>query len=155
MDSASAGDRLLTHEVRLLQGGNDTRLGRRRDDSHRVALSFDPLELLCDTRALLALGRELLRHLVKLTSHELILLLLAHREVVLLLQSDEHVAEVVPDEVFEKGVDIVGDINVVLLHHLIGEIGTCFEGETLGLAEGVVTVEEDVFNLTYIRISVG
>ena len=63
--------------------------------------------------ALLALGRELL---IELTSHELVLLFLAHLE-------------------------------VVLLHHLVGEIGTCFECKTLGLAEGVVTVEEDVFDL--------
>jgi hypothetical protein len=35
----------------------------------------------------------------------------------------------------------------VLLEHLVGEIGTCLEGETLRLAEGVVTVEEDVLDL--------
>ena len=35
----------------------------------------------------------------------------------------------------------------MLLEHLVGEVGTCLEGKTLGLAEGVVTVEEDVLDL--------
>jgi hypothetical protein len=72
---------------------------------------------------------------------------------VLLLEPDEHVAEVVAHEVFEQRVGIVGGIDVVLLHHLIGEIGTCFEGETLRLAESVVTVEEDVLGLLDILVS--
>ena len=71
----------------------------------------------------------------------------------LLLEADEHVAEVVADEVFEERVDSVGSVDVVLLHHLIGEIGTCFERETLRLAESVVTVEEDVFDLVYRQVS--
>lgn len=73
----------------------------------------------------------------------------------LLLEADEHVAEVVAYEIFEERVDIVSGIDVVLLHHLIGEIGTCFEGETLRLAESVVAVEEDVFGLLYRRVSFG
>ena len=71
----------------------------------------------------------------------------------LLLEADEHVAEVVTDEVLEERVDSVGSVDVVLLHHLIGEIGTCFERETLRLAESVVTVEEDVFDLVYRQVS--
>ena len=35
----------------------------------------------------------------------------------------------------------------MLLEHLVGEIRTCLEGKTLRLAEGVVTVEEDVLDL--------
>ena len=139
--------KVRTHEVGLLEGGNDTRLSRRGDDSHRVALSLDPLHLLRHPWALLALGRELLGDLVELAGDEGVLLFLIHGEVVLLLEAEEHVAEVVAHEVLEKGVDIVDGVDVVLLHHLIGEVGTSFEGETLRLAESVVTVEEDVLGL--------
>jgi hypothetical protein len=137
----------LTHEVGLLQGGDDTRLGGGRDNRHGVALSLDPLELLGHAWALGALLGELLGDLAKLTGNEVLLLLVRHGEVVLLLQADEHVAEVVADEVFEEGVGVVGGIDVVLLHHLVGEISTGLERQTLGLAEGVVAVEEDVFDL--------
>ena len=78
---------------------------------------------------------------------------MAHGEVVLLLKANEHVAEVVAYEVFEQRVGVVGGIDVVLLHHLIGEIGTCFERETLRLAESVVTVEEDIFDLLETLVS--
>ena len=139
--------KLLTHQVGLLERSDNTWLGGCRDDGHWVALFLDPLQLLCCSRALNALRTKLLGHRIELTSNELVYLLLGHLKVVLLLESDEHVTEVVPDEVLEERIDIVLSINVVLLHHLIGEIGTCFERETLGLAEGVVTVKEDVFDL--------
>jgi hypothetical protein len=113
-------------------------------------LSLDPLELLSHAWALGALLGELLGDLAKLTGNEVLLLLVRHGEVVLLLQADEHVAEVVADEVFEEGVGVVGGIDVVLLHHLVGEISTSLERQTLGLAEGVVAVEEDVFDLPFV-----
>ena len=99
------------------------------------------------TWTLRALLRELLRDLSEFLGHVLILLLFAHLEVVLLLEADEHVAEVVSHKVLQQGVDGVGGIDVVLLHHFIREVGTCFEGETLRLAKGVVTVEEHVLDL--------
>lgn len=108
---------------------------------------LDPLQLLIGAGAFLALLRELLGDSVKLSGDILVHFILAHLEVVLLLQANEHVAEVVADEVFEEGVDIVSGIDIVLFHDLIGEIGTGLEGQTLRLAEGVVTVEEDVFDL--------
>ena len=51
------------------------------------------------------------------------------------------------DKVFEEGVDCVAVGEVVLFEHLICQFGTCFKGEALGLNEGVVAVEEDVFDL--------
>ena len=139
--------RTRTHEVGLLEGGNDTWLCRCGDDGHWVALLLDPFHLLGDTWALLALLRELGCDGRELTTDVVLLLVLAHLEVVLLLESNEHVTEVVSHEVVEEGVDIVGCIDVVLLEHLVCEFSTCFESETLRLAEGVVTVEEDVFDL--------
>jgi hypothetical protein len=141
------GLKILTHEVALLERGDDTRLGGGRDDGHGVALLLHPLELLSHARALSALLRELLGDLAELTSHEVVLLLLWHLEVVLLLQAENHVAEIVPHEVFEQRVGVVSGLDVVLLHDLVGEIRTCLERQTLGLAERVVAVEEDVLDL--------
>lgn len=65
----------------------------------------------------------------------------------LLLEADEHVAEVVADKVLEERVGVIAGVDVVLLEYLVGEVGTGLEGKTLGLAESVVTVEEDVLDL--------
>jgi len=53
----------------------------------------------------------------------------------------------VADEVLEEGVDIVASVDVVLLEDLVGELGASLEGQALGLAEGVVAVEQDVLDL--------
>jgi hypothetical protein len=53
----------------------------------------------------------------------------------------------VAHEVFEEAVGGVGSVDLVLGEDLIGEVGTSLEGDTLGLAQGVVTVEEDVLAL--------
>ena len=106
-----------------------------------------PLELFGDTGALDALLGELFDDLAELTVDELVNLVAAHLEIVLLLQAEEHVAEVVADKVLEERVGVIVGVNVVLLEYLVGEIGACLEGKTLRLAEGVVTVEEDVFDL--------
>ena len=146
---------ILTHEVGLLERGNDTWFSRSRDDGHWVALCLDPLQLLRHTGALLALGTELLGDLVELTSHEALHVVVGHGEVVLLLEALEHVAEVVADEVFKERVGVVFGIDVVLLHHLVGEVCTCFESEPLRLAEGVVAVEEDVLDLCIYMLALG
>ena len=119
------------HEVGLDERGNDTRLGRGRDDSHGVALVLGPLELLSDTGALDALLGELRNDSAELHLDVLVNLVVAHLEVVLLLQADEHVAEVVADKVLEQGVGVVAGFDLVLLEHFIGEVGTCLESETL------------------------
>ena len=133
--------RLLTHETSLLERGDHTRFGGRRDDGHRVALIMSPLQHLVGSWALDAALGELLRDFIKLTRDERILLFIAHLEVVLLHESLDHAAEVHAHEVGEEAID------VVLLHDLVGEVGAGFEGETLRLAESVVTVEEDIFDL--------
>ena len=106
-----------------------------------------PREHLIGTGTFLTPGGEFLGDLLKLTGDVRILLLLAHCEVVLLLQTYDHVTEVVPDEVRQEAVDRVGFTDVVLLHNLIGEISACFERKTLRLAKRIVTVQEDVFDL--------
>jgi hypothetical protein len=119
------------HEVGLDEGGDDAGLGRGRDDGHGVALLLEPLELLGDAGALDALLRELLDDLAELAVDVLVDFFGGHFELVLLLQADEHVAEVVADKVLKQGVGIVFGIDVVLLEHLVGEVGTCLKGETL------------------------
>lgn len=141
------------HEVGLLEGCNDTWLGGGRDDRHWVALSLGPLELLSDTWALDALLAQLGSDAAELHVDILVDLLRRHGEVVLLLEADEHVAEIVADEVLEQRVGGVASIDAVLLQNLIGEVGTSFEGETLRLAEGVVAVEEDVLDLQLLSVS--
>ena len=108
---------------------------------------MDPGEHLVGTRALNTLSRELLGHLIQLTVNELILLFLAHLEVVLLLQCLDHAAEVHANEALEKAIYGVCFVDVVFLHDLVGEVGASPEGKTLGLAESVVAVQEDILDL--------
>jgi hypothetical protein len=135
------------HEVGLDQRGEDTRLGGRRDDGHGVAVVFGPLQLLGDAGALDALLGKLVDDLAELAVDVLVHLVVTHLEAVLLLQADEHVAEVVADEVLEERIGVIAGVDGVLLEHLVGEVGAGFEGETLGLAEGVVAVEKEVLYL--------
>jgi hypothetical protein len=74
-------------------------------------------------------------------------IVVGHFEVVLLLQSLEHVAEVVADELFKERVCVIFGVYLVLCEYLIAEIGTCFESETLRLTERVVAVKEDILDL--------
>lgn len=136
-----------TEQVGLLQGCQDTRLGRGRDDSHRVTLLLSPLELLRHAGALGAFLAELLGDLAQLPSDVVLTLLITHGEVVLLLQTDEHVAEVVAHKVLQERIGVVAGVNLVLLQHLVGEIRTCLERQTLRLAERVVAVEQDILDL--------
>lgn len=138
---------MLTHETGLLERGDDTRFGGRRDDGHRVALIMSPLQHLVGSWALHAALGELLRDFLELTGDERLLLFIAHLEVVLLHESLDHAAEVHAHEVGEEAIDGVFLVDVVLLHDLVGEIGAGFESETLRLAESVVAVEEDIFDL--------
>ena len=135
------------HEVRLLERSNDPRLCGSRHNAHRVALRLGPLELLRHARALGALLAELLGDAVELHADVFLDFVLLHLEVVLLLQAEEHVAEVVANEVLQEAVGVIAGIDLVLLEHLVGEIGASLEGETLGLAERVIAVEEDVLDL--------
>jgi hypothetical protein len=66
---------------------------------------------------------------------------------VLLLEANHHPTEVLTDEVLKKGLDAVAFLDVILVEKLVGEVGTCFEGEALREAEGVVTVKEDILDL--------
>jgi len=92
---------------------------------------LDPFELLGNAGALDALLRKLLDDLAELAVDVIVNLVGRHFELVLLLQADEHVAEVVADKVLEQGVGVVAGFDLVLLEHFIGEVGTCLESETL------------------------
>lgn len=74
-------------------------------------------------------------------------------EVELLLEVDDHAAEVLADEVIEElGTGVaVGD--VIFGEDLVGEVGTGFEGELFREDEGIVTVEEDFSDLEGCMIS--
>ena len=64
------------------------------------------------------------------------------------MKSSDHAAEVHADELAEQAINGVGFVDIVLLANLVGELRASFEGETLRLAESVVTVEEDVLDLS-------
>lgn len=74
-------------------------------------------------------------------------------EVELLLEVDDHAAEVLADEVIEELGTGVAIGNVVFGEDLVGEVGTSFEGELFREDEGIVTVKEDFSDLGSVRIS--
>ena len=74
-------------------------------------------------------------------------LVLRHLEVVLLLEGHHHPTEVLTDEVDNELVASVAVSDVVLSKDLIGEIRACFERKLFGEDQGVVTVEQEVFDL--------
>jgi len=63
------------------------------------------------------------------------------------LQAFEHAAEVLADEVFEELRAGVAVGETFFFEDLVGQIGAGLEGEGFGEDEGVVAVEEDVFDL--------
>ena len=136
-------------KVGLLERGNDSALGGGADDGHGVALVLKLLQLLGDARTLNSLLTELLGDRAELARHEVIDVLVTHGEAVLLLQTVEHAAEVVADVVLEQlGTGVVRRVlDIVLLHHLVGEVGAGLESKMLRLDERVVAVEHDVLDL--------
>jgi len=131
----------------LLERGHNTRFGRGADDRHGISSFVQLLQLLGDTRAWSSLCGQLRDDLAEFTADVVLHLIWSHLEVVLLLETHQHSAEVLTDKVFEEGVDTVAFLDAMFLEKLVGEIGASFEGETLGEDEGVVAVEEDVFDL--------
>jgi hypothetical protein len=134
-------------QVGLLDGSNDTALGRGADNGHGVALLLELVELLGYAGALDGLLAELLGDGAQLALDKVLKLRVGHLEVVLLLEPLEHATEVVADKVLEELVRRVAVVDIVLLEHLVGELGAGLEGEALGLHERVVAVEEDVADL--------
>ena len=134
-------------EADLVERGKDARFCRSADDGHWVALLLEPCQLVTCTWALLALLGELGSDATKFLVDVLLDLVIWHLEVVLLLEIGDHASEVLAYELLEELVDSVAFFLVVLLEKLVGEVCTSFEGETLGEAESVVTVEEDILDL--------
>ena len=131
----------------LDERGDDTRLGRGRDNTHGIALLLEILELLGNTRAGGCFLRQLLGDTSELLGNVVLEFIGLEGEVVLLLQTNQHATEVLTDEVFEEAVDRVAIWETVLLKDFVGEIGTCFESKTLGQDKGVVAVKENVLGL--------
>ena len=124
----------VVHDVGLLKTGNHTRLCTGADNAHGVSLLLEFLQLLRCTRAWLALLTELLGDTTEFLANVVVKLFWRHGEVVLLLKTDTHATEVLPNEVFEEGFGGIAGIDVVLLHDFIGEVGTSLEGEVLAEA---------------------
>lgn len=134
-------------DLGLDERGNDTRLGRGGDNTHRITLLLETLELLGGTGAGGGFLRQLLGDTSELLGDIVLEFVGLEGEVVLLLQADQHATEVLTDKVFEEAVDGVAFWKTVLFKDFVGEIGTCFEGKTLREDEGVVAVEKDVLDL--------
>ena len=124
----------VVHDVGLLKTGNHTRLCTGADNAHGVSLLLEFLQLLRCTGAWLALLTELLGDTTEFLANVVVKLFWRHGEVVLLLKSDTHATEVLPNEVFKEGFGGIAGIDVVLLHDFIGEVGTSLEGEVLAEA---------------------
>ena len=124
----------VMHDVGLLETGNNTRLCTGADNAHWVSLLLELLQLLWCTRAWLAFLAEFLCDSTEFLTNVVVKLLWRHGEVVLLLKTDAHAAEVLPNEVFEEGFGGIAGIDVVLLHDLIGQVGTGLEGKMLAEA---------------------
>ena len=138
----------VLHHVCLFQRGNNAGLGARAHDRHWVyALLPELLELFWHTLTWLALLFELRCDGAQFFVDILIELLGVHCEVVLLLQTDHHAAEVLADKAFEEAVGGVAMRDAIFLEELVGQVAASFEGEFLGQAERVVAVEEDVLDL--------
>lgn len=118
-------------DVGLLERGNDTGLGRGADNRHGIAGLVQALKLFGGTRAWLALGLELGSDCAQLLADVLLELICGHLEVVLLLETNHHAAEVLANEGFEEVINGVALLDLVDLEEFIGEIGAGFEGETL------------------------
>jgi len=134
-------------KVALLEGSDNTRLSRGRDNRHWVSLALGPFQLLCDIWALDSLLAELGSDSVQLLGDVLLKLGIGQLEAVLLLQTLEHASEVVANEVLEESLSGVSLVDLLLCHEFVGEIGTCLEGQVLRLAQGVITVKENILDL--------
>lgn len=134
-------------DAHLLQGSNDTWFGGSADNRHRVSGLFETFQLLRCSGARLALLSEFGSDGTKLFVDVFLELISGHLEVVLLLQADHHATEVLTDEVLKESFDGVALRDFVHLKEFIGEIGAGFKGQTLGEAESVVAVKEDVLDL--------
>ena len=124
----------VLHLIRLDQARHDSALRARAHHGHGVALLLQVLQLLRGAGALGALFAELGGDAVELLAHVELQLVLGQLKVVLLLQAEQHAAEVVADKVFEEGVGGVAFREAFLLQDLVGEVGASLEGATLGEA---------------------
>lgn len=90
---------------------------------------------------------ELRNDCVLLILHIALKLFVRQLEVVFLLQGHHHTTEVLPNKVDDELIPSVAVSDSLFRKDLIGEIGTCFEGNLFGENKSVVTVEQEVFDL--------
>ena len=134
--------------VNLLDRGNDTTQSRRGDDRETVLLRLVKfVELLVATDAGLGLGLERGNDTVFLHLDVFFTLLVGQSEIEFLLEALDDAAEVLADEIDHELGAGVALIDALGFEDLVGELGTCFEGELFGEDEGVVAVEQDVGDL--------
>ena len=115
----------------LLYAGDDTGLGGGADNGHGVALLLQALKLLRNAGAGLALLAQLGGDGAELAVNVGIDLIRGHGEAVLLLQADEHAAEVVADEVLQQLLNGVALRLAPFLQDLVSQVRAGLEGQTL------------------------
>jgi hypothetical protein len=74
-------------------------------------------------------------------------LFLRQLEAVFLLQGHYHTTEVLPNKVDDELISSVVVSDSLFRKDLIGEVGTCFEGNLFGKNKSVVTVKQEIFDL--------
>ena len=148
---SSAEDVVLGEELLLahfLDTGLDSAEGARADDGHPILLALVQfLQDGHDTDTRFGLGLQSLNDFAQFAVDVLIHLGVGNAEAVFLLQAGDEATEVLTNEGDHEIRAGVAIGNVVLLQHLIGEFGTCFEGKFFGENKGVVTVEMELSDL--------
>lgn len=134
-------------DASFLQRGNDTGLGGGADNGHRIALLLEGLELLRRTGARSAFLAQLGGDGTKLTVNVGISLIGRHGKAMLLLEANEHTTEVLANEVLKQLLNGVPLRLAPFLEDLISQVGASLKSQTLRQAEGIVAVEQDVFDL--------
>ena len=123
-----------------LQSSQRTRAHNR----HQIPpFLFQPHQLLVYSLARLQRRLELRNHLVFFFAHVPLEFRSAHLVVVFALETADHAAEILSHEFREELGTRVPIADAAGFENLIGEIGTCFEGEGFGEHECVVAVEEE------------
>ena len=134
--------------VRLLDARDDTRQGARANDSKTIFPALlQLLQFHYDTLARLGGLIQLLYDGPKLAIDVLVEFVLGQLEIIHFLQTEHHTPEILADEGGEKLWASETVRNTLGFENLIGDFGAGLESKRFGKNEGIITIEENFFDL--------
>ena len=140
------GEKLILAD--FFHAGLDSAQGAGADDSHAIFLTLVQLfQNGHDTDARFCLCLQSLNDFPQFAANVLVDFGVGELEAMSLLQAGDDAAEVLTDEGGHEIGARVAISDVVLLEHLVGKFGTCFEGEFFGQNQSIVTIEEELGDL--------